>query len=280
MNNTNNNFQQNQLLNQWQNMQKQNPNYQNNVLLQNNKYIQQQMQNKMQQMQYIHQMQQLRKMQLMQQMQNKIKQYTKNILEPIKIKEDNSKIKENFEKLDNIREKEKEEEKIIDNKTGQELKIDNTPYKQIMTKKEYGGDDYKKKHKKKTFTKEILVHKVDEKDKDVEIFEKELAEKEKKVKKHNKKLMKIYADEKKEEHLKKFEYRKTYVYRQFKGEVNASHDQMKNERLKAYEKQQKEWEKDNIKVSNLVQNLKDKGILTEDQMNATMGVLEGEIENK
>lgn len=273
------NIQQNQLLGQWQNMQKQNPNYQNNILLQNNKYIQQATQNRVKQMQYIQHMQQLRKMQLMQQMQNRVKQYTKNLLEPITIKEDNRKIKENYEKLDNAREKEKEEDKIIDNKTGKELKIDNTPYKQIMTKKEFGGDDYKKKHKKKTFTKEILVHKVDEQDKDVDIFEEQLNERKKKVKKHNKKLKKIYADERKEEHFKKFEYRRTYIERQYCSGDNTSskHSEMKKGRLKAYEKQQKEWEKDNIKVSNLVQNLKNKGILTDDQVNATMGMIEGEI---
>ena len=159
-----------------------------------------------------------------------------------------------------------------------------------MTKKEFGGDDYKKKHKKKTFTKEILVHKVDEQDKNVDIFEEQLNERKKKVKKHNKKLKKIYADEKKEEHFKKFEYRRTYIERQYSSSNGSSgnssngtssgHGKMKKERLKAYEKQQKEWDKDNIKVSNLVQNLKSKGILTDDQVNTTMGMIEGEIDKK
>ena len=272
MNNHNNNIQQNKLINQWQNMQTNNMNYQNNTLLQNNKYIQQQMQNKMQQMQYIQQMQQLRKIQLMQQMQNKIKQYTKNLLEPINVKENNSKVKDDYLKLNKIRQK----SKIIDN-TGKEFKIDNTPYKQIMTQKEYGGNDYKKNHSKKTFNKEILVHKVDKKDKDISVFEEQLAEKEKKVKKYDQKLEKIYTDEKKEEHIKKFEYRKKYVYRQLDKDEKNDHTDMKKEIFKTYEKQQKEWEKDNIKVTNIVKNLKDTGILTEDQVNNTMGILENEI---
>ena len=279
-NNNNNNFiQQNQLLNQWQNMNNQNINY-NNTLLQNNRFVQQSMQNRMQQMKYIQQMQQLRKMQLMQQMQNKIKEYTKNLLEPIAIKEDNSKVKENFEKLDKIRNKEMKQNKIIDNKTKNELNINNTPYKQIITHKEYGGEAYKKKHSKNTFNKDILVHKVNNTDKNIKLFEKQLAEKQQKLKIHNNKLQKIYADEKKEEHLKKFEYRKTNVYRHFKEDVNVNHNDMKKDRLKVYEKHQKEWEKDNIKVSHLVQNLKDKGILTNDQLNSTMGQLENEINNK
>lgn len=280
MNNHTNYIQQNKLINQWQNMQSYNPTYQNNTLLQNNKYIQQTMQNKMQQMQYIQQMQQLRKIQLMQQMQNKIKQYTKNLLEPINVKEDNSKVKDNYLKLNKIRDKEKKSTKIIDN-AGQELKIDNTPYKQIMTQKEYGGEDYKKTHSKKTFNKEILVHKVNKNDKNISLFEQQLAEKEKKVKKYDQTLEKIYADEKKEEHIKKFEYRKTYVYRQLNDDVNPDnhldHTNMKKEIFKTYEKQQKEWETDNIKVNNVVQNLKDTGILTEDQVNNTMDILENEI---
>lgn len=275
MNSNNNYIAKNKLLSQWENTQKHNQNFQNNALLQNNQFCKQNMQNRMQQMQYIKKMQQLRKMQLMQQMQNKIKQYTKNLLEPITVEEDNSEVSNKFNSMEAMREKEKKDEKVIDIMTGKELRINNTPYKQIIIDKKYGGNDYKKTHKRQTFIEDMIIHKVTDVDKNIDKFKEELEEKEKKVKKHNKKLKKIYADEKKEEHMKKFEYRKTYVYEQAKEtEQSSDHTDMKKNMLKNYEKQQKEWEKDNIKVSNLVQDLKNKGILTEEQMNETIGLLE------
>lgn len=277
-NNQNFNYNNNILLNQYnqRNLKNQNNIHQNNILLQNNQFTQQ---NTNQQMQYIRQMQQLRKIQLMEQMQNKIKMYTKNLLDPIKIKENNKHVTDDFINQEKIRKKEMTKNKIYD-KTGNELQIDNTPYKQIMTNKKYGGEDYKKKHNKKTFTNDIVVHKVSEQDKDVKVFKEQLAEKESKIKNHNNKLKKIYADEKKEEHYKKFEYRKTYVYSKMKfsnNQENTDHNNMKKDRLEEYEKQQKEWEKDNAKVSNVVKSLKNTGILTDEQMNQTLNMLEKEV---
>lgn len=241
-------MQNNYLLNQYQNMQNNNQ-YQNNILLQNNPHYQ----NNIQQAKYVQQMQQIRKAQLMQQMQDKVKEYTKNLLEPTQVKEDNTQVKQNFIKLS------KEHETT-------NYKIDNTPYKQIISDPKYGGEDYKKKHNKDTFDEDVCVHKVTNKDK--EGVDEEFDELEKKIKKHDKKLKKIYSTEKKEEHKKKFEYRKSYIYKVGNDETNSI--DLKKDRLKFFEKQQKEWEKDQIKTKNIIEECREIGILNDDQINDVM----------
>ena len=99
-----------------------------------------------------------KKMEFIQQMQSKMKQYTKNLLEPIKINDNNNDVEQKYKIINDTIEKEKKCNNIIDNKTGNILKIDNTPYKQIMTNIQYGGEDYKKIHNIfNTFSK-ILIH--------------------------------------------------------------------------------------------------------------------------
>ena len=242
-------MQSNNFINQYN--QNLNNNSYNNNLLQNNPNFQ----NNIQQAQYIEQMRQLQQQKMMEHMQNKIKEYTKNLLEPTKIKEDNSKIEQEF------KQKEKEFK--------QEHKINNVPYKQIMSDPKYGGKDYKKKHKKDTFQKDVCVHKVTEQDKlgVEEDFEKI----KNKVVDHDKTLKKIYSDGKKNEHLKKFEYRKNDVYRvKYSGTDSVD---LKKDKLKAFEKQQKEWEKEKIKTKNIINSCKEIGILNETQMDEIMNEL-------
>lgn len=261
-------MQNNQLLNQWNNMQRQNIGYQNNALLRNNMM----MKTRMEQLNYIKQMQQLRQIQLREQMKNSMKEHTKNLLTPIKIKENNKDVAKKFNERKKHLKREKYRKQIIDQHTNQEIKIDNTPYKQIMVDKKYGGTDYKKKHTKKSFNKDVVVHKVTKKDKDIKKFKEDLEQKEKKILKQDNTLKKIYSSEQEEEHKKKFEYRKTYVYRTSDNN-SSTHNELKDDKIDYYEKRQKEWEKNNIKVNNIINDLKNNGILTKDQIDSTVDMI-------
>jgi hypothetical protein len=248
-------MQNNNFLNQYNNNQNNNNGnrYNNNNLLQNNPNFQNN--NNLQQAQYIEHMKQLQKQKMMEHMENKIKEYTKNLLEPSKIKEDNSKIEQE------LKQKEKEFK--------QEHKINNLPYKQIMSDPKYGGKDYKKKHKKATFEKDVCVHKVTDKDKLG--VEEDFTKIKNKVVEHDKTLKKIYSDNKETEHLKKFEYRKNDIYRvKYSGTDSVD---LKKDKLKTFEKQQKEWEKEKIKTKNIIDECKEIGILNEEQMNDIMAEL-------
>ena len=216
---------------------------------------------KVQYIQQMKQMQQLKKMQFIQQMQSQMKQYTKNLLEPMKINNNNNDVEQKYKIINETIEKEKKYNNIIDNKTGNILKIDNTPYKQIMTNIQYGGEDYKKNHKIETFQNDIIVHKVSEQDKDISIFNEQLNGIKSQVTTHDNKLKKIYSSEKQEEYTKQFEYRKKCILNNNIDQLD--HSDIKKDRIKFYEKQQKELEIDNAKVINIVQDLKNTGIITD-----------------
>ena len=212
----------------------------------------------------IEQMKQLR--QLEKQKQNN-KSYDIDLLKEQNIQDksiNNTEIKLKFEQSLGMRNKEKKINQILDT-TGKNININNIPYKQIITNKEYGGEDYKKKHSKETFHNDITVHKVSEKDKDIDEFIENLSKKIKKIKKHNKKLKKLYSSDNKIKHKQKYEYRKVQIYNQYTDtNTNYDHTNTKQDRIKFYEKQQEQWNNDNLEVSNLMANLKNKGLLTED----------------
>ena len=154
-----------------------------------------------------------------------------------------------------IRNSEKKNNTILDNQE-KEIKINNLPYKQIMSMKDYGRDDYKKNHNQENFNKNILVYKTNEQDKDIDKFENELKDKKKDLIEHNNTLKKIYTDENKKEHIEKFEYRQTFT-----NQNSLDHNELKKETQESYKLEQEEWEKDNIKISNLLNNLTSKGII-------------------
>ena len=80
------------------------------------------------------------------------------------------------------------------------------------------------------------------------------------------------VSEKQEEYSKQFEYRKKCILNT--TDVNQlEHTDVKKDRIKFYEKQQKDLEIDNAKVLNVVRDLKNTGILTEEQINETLKMM-------
>lgn len=205
--------------------------------------------NNVQRNKIVQQMQQMRKVQIMQQIQTDIKEYTKNLLTPLHTKDKNVGVVQNYIERENI--------------VKADIAIDNTPYKQIIRDGDH-AEDYKKKHKKETFNDEICLVK----EKNTEGVDEAYKDKVKNIKKQNKVNKKIFSNEKMEEHKKKFEYRKSGVagikYNP------ADHGELKKDRIKFYEKAQKELEKNNTKVENILEQLKDNGILNDDQINSTL----------
>lgn len=124
-----------------------------------------------------------------------------------------------------------------------------------MTMEGYGRDDYKKTHDRDNFTKDVIVYKTNEQDKDIYKFENELKNKEKDLLEHNNVLKKIYTNDNKKDHIEKFEYRKTFTNH------SLDHNELKTETKKNYKIEQEEWDKDNIRISNLLQDLTNKGII-------------------
>ena len=57
-------------------------------------------------------------------------------------------------------------------------------------------------------------------------------------------------------HIEKFEYRQTFT-----NQNSLDHNELKKETQESYKLDQEEWEKDNIKISNLLNNLTSKGII-------------------
>lgn len=232
-------MQNNYIINQYKNLHKNQSNH-HNVLVR---------EQTLEQTQYAEQMKQLQQQKLMQQMQSKIKEYTKNLLEPTKINEDNSGVKEAF------LQKEQEFKQV--------QQINNLPYKQIMFNPKYGGEDYKKKHNKETFEEDVCVHKVSDADKlhvdeDFQKLKDTIVE-------HDDTLKKIYSLEHENQHKTKFEYRKSDVYRvKYNGSNSVD---LKQDKLKSLEKQQKEWEKERIKTKNIIKDIE---ILNELQIESVM----------
>lgn len=117
----------------------------------------------------------------------------------------------------------------------------NVPYKGILKNENY---NLKVKDEK-----DLVVHRVTQKDKDVKEVESKYNEFNDKIKSHDGELNIIYSTSKKGEHKKKFEYTHTYQYR--KPELNNSdednkeqdHTKLKQDRYNYYKEQQKQQEK-------------------------------------
>jgi hypothetical protein len=275
--NRNGNGNGNRLVSNYNNSYQQNNNgyYKNNNLLKSNPFLnpnlqQQQMlkiqQQQMMQMQQM-QMQQMQKIKEMQQ----IRQMTK--LNEVELTMDKEKIKESIirpikiekNKQDRIKlEREwKEAENVYHDKTGKNYgseikkywsKRTNQPYKNIMK-----NEDYTKKIKS---TKDLIVHRVTDKDK--EGVEEEYVDLKGKLEMHNNELKVIYSTSTKNEHKKKFEYNHVYKYR---VKHNAKdHTDHKQDKIAYYKKQQKKEEVGKKKLDILLDTLVSDGIFDKDEL--------------
>jgi hypothetical protein len=241
-------MQNNKLINNYQLQQQQNQKVQNN-LLQRNQLFMNNMNTNSSQVLHAQQLQQMHQLKLNQN-QNKNpntvdKDKIKEILiKPIKLEKGNKLL---FEKT--FKEKESEYKPKLEEYW---KKKTNVPYKGILKNENY---NLKVKDEK-----DLVVHRVTQKDKDVKEVESKYNEFNDKIKSHDGELNIIYSTSKKGEHKKKFEYTHTYQYR--KTELNNSdednkeqdHTKLKQDRYNYYKDQQKQLEK-NKKINEVLERL-------------------------
>lgn len=131
----------------------------------------------------------------------------------------------------------------------------NLPYKGIIK-----NFNYERKFEK---TEDLIVHKVTADDK--LHFEEDIVDYNNKVQKQNKEFNDTYSKDKEDENKKKFEYQHKYKYR---GKITTDVDtDLRTDRIEFYKKEQQKMEDNKKKIDDILINLIDTGILSENLEN-------------
>lgn len=129
----------------------------------------------------------------------------------------------------------------------------NEPYKGII--KDF---DYKKKIKESD---DLVIHKVSTVDKDKKVFDKKMDDFKDEIKVQDNNIKSVYSIDKKTEHKKDFDYQHKYKYRT-KIEDDGE-DNLRVDRIEFYKKEQTKVEDSKKKIDDILLNLIDSGILSE-----------------
>jgi hypothetical protein len=164
------------------------------------------------------------------------------IIKPIKIEKPN----QNIASIANVREVEskKELDDCIKKRTNQ-------PYKGIIK-----NFNYNKEFKKQD---DLIVHKVTDKDKLG--FKEEVDKYNIEIKTQNSEIKDAYSKDKKNEHKKHFEYQHKYKYRNKLD--TATEPDLRVDRIEFYKKEQQKLEDSKKKIDDILGNLIDSGVLSE-----------------
>lgn len=167
------------------------------------------------------------------------------ILKPIKIEKANIDIKAlaNSREHANLSELKQSEQKRVNN-----------PYKGII--KDFNYDQKLKKQD------DLVIHKVTEQDKDKKVFDEKMDVFKDKITTHNTEIKDIYSIDKKTQHKKDFEYQHKYKYRT-KLEAGNEESDLRVDRIEFYKKEQQKLEHNKKKIDNILLDLIDSGILSD-----------------
>jgi hypothetical protein len=127
----------------------------------------------------------------------------------------------------------------------------NQPYKGIIK-----NFDYNRKFEKKE---DLIVHKVSEQDK--MNFDEDISKYKNEKEKQNKEIDTAYSKDKINEHKKEFEYQHKYKYRTKLG--NDTESDLRIDRIEFYKKEQEKMEDSKKKIDDILINLIDSGVLSE-----------------
>jgi hypothetical protein len=130
----------------------------------------------------------------------------------------------------------------------------NEPYKGII--KNFDYSKIREKHEE-----DLIVHKVNDEDKNIKIFDSNMNVFHNKIEKQNKDIKDTYSIDKKTEHKKEFDYQHKYKYRT-KIE-SGDNDDLRVDRIEFYKKEQSKIEDNKKKIDDILLNLIDSGILSE-----------------
>ncbi len=167
------------------------------------------------------------------------------IIKPIKIEKANIDIKAlaNSREQSNLSELKQSEQKRVNN-----------PYKGII--KDFNYDQKLKKQD------DLIIHKVTEKDKDKKQFDEKMDVFKDKITTQNTEIKDIYSIDKKTQHKKDFEYQHKYKYRT-KLEAGNDESDLRVDRIEFYKKEQQKLEHNKKKIDNILLDLIDSGILSD-----------------
>ncbi len=123
---------------------------------------------------------------------------------------------------------------------------------------------------------DLIIHRVTNKDKDFQEIENKIDEINKQIKTHDGELKIIYSSTKESEHKKKFNYTHVYQYRkpclnEEDEEGVNDFDKIKKDRINYYKEQQKQQEKQKVKLDSVLEKLVNDGIFSADELNGFDG---------
>lgn len=130
----------------------------------------------------------------------------------------------------------------------------NEPYKGIIKNFDYSKLKVKDEE-------DLIVHKVNEEDKNIEIFDSKMSVFHNKIEKQNKDIKDTYSMDKKTEHKKEFDYQHKYKYR---TKIDSGdNEDLRIDRIEYYKKEQSKFEENKKKIDDILLNLIDSGILSD-----------------
>lgn len=133
-------------------------------------------------------------------------------------------------------------------------KMTNEPYKGIIKNFDYSKLKVKDEE-------DLIVHKVNEEDKNIEIFDSKMSVFHNKIEKQNKDIKDTYSMDKKTEHKKEFDYQHKYKYR---TKIDSGdNEDLRIDRIEYYKKEQSKFEENKKKIDDILLNLIDSGILSD-----------------
>lgn len=148
----------------------------------------------------------------------------------------------------------------------------NEPYKGII--KDFDYSKIREKHEE-----DLIVHKVTDVDKDKNKFDEKMDTFHNKIQQQNCDIKNTYSLDKKIEHKKEFDYQHKYKYR-VKIDSNDN-DELRVDRIEFYKKEQNKIEENKKKIDDILINLIDSGILSENMESIDYNKIDtGELENK
>lgn len=167
------------------------------------------------------------------------------IIKPQKIEKPNINIKSLVDNRDNINKKDLEDSI---------KKRVNQPYKGII--KDFDYSKIRDRHEE-----DLVVHKVTENDKDKQIFDEKMGKFKEEIAGQNKDIKDTYSLDKKTAHKKEFDYQHKYKYR---VKIDTpDNDDIRVDRIEFYKKEQNKIEENKKKIDDILLNLIDSGILSE-----------------
>lgn len=147
----------------------------------------------------------------------------------------------------------------------------NEPYKGII--KNFDYTKIREKHEE-----DLIVHKVNEQDKNETIFNADMGIFHNKIEKQNKDIKDVYSMDKKNEHKKEFDYQLKYKYR---TKIDSGDDDLRVDRIEFYKREQSKIEENKKKIDDILLNLIDSGILSDNLESIDYNKINtNELENK